>query len=399
MKQYLHILVFMVLSITSAAQPLAPCSGYLATVDESTQKIVLSWHRSTDINAVGYHICTGEERCLEYHIIDDIDDTSYICDDHSPLERHLYKLHVRGINDDGTPAASELTPHFGNMVLTAEVPECETDVQASWTPYVGMPSGNPRYTLWVKAEPSDDDYTAIYHTSDPDALHHSFEISDEDIDVWLKVEAEGVGNYHSWSNVVHVTRRTVDHADFIEITSVEYDSILRQVAISCHLDNSFAAHHYTLYRSIDGSPERPLATFSTRESRYTYIDRNINLFDSLHCYKLAVNDACGMNTTYSSMECVVVPTPPPPASAFPNTIVVGDPDNGCFLPALRGLMGNLYELSIYNRMGLLVFHTDNPDEGWTPPQDTPQGVYVYHLRCRFNTGTVKSYSGTVALIK
>ena len=92
-------------------------------------------------------------------------------------------------------------------------------------------------------------------------------------------------------------------------------------------------------------------------------------------------------------------TPPEPATAFPNIIVAGDPDNGRFLPIVQGLMGDLYQLSIYNRHGLLVFRTEDQNEGWTPTADTPQGVYAYHLRCRLNTGYIQNYAGTFALIK
>lgn len=393
MRQCLYTMLLL-LTAAAAAQDVARCTGWLASVDEATQQIVLTWHPSPDSNAWGYHICTGSP-CLNYDTVFGRMDTTYVCADHDPLERHVYRLHVFDSNHN----ASALTPFFGNMVLTATVPECETEVYASWTPYTGMPTGQPRYTLWVRLEPFDEDYDQYYSTADSTALHRSIDISEGVTRVWMKVEAEGEGGYHSWSNVVQAERRTADRASFIEITDIAYDSIERVVSVGCLFDDTFIADHYTLYRSIDGSPMRKLADFSTRQSHYTYTDRNINVYDSLHCYQLGVKDACGMNEQYSHIQCVVVPTPPPPAAAFPNTILCGDPDNGCFRPVLRGLMGNLYELDIYNHMGLLVFSTEDPDEGWTPGGDTPQGVYVYHLRCRFNTGAIKSYTGSVTLIK
>lgn len=372
------------------------CSGWLASVDESTQQIVLSWHPSPDSNVWGYYICAGipEGNCLDYDTVFGRLDTTYICTDHSPLERHLYALHVF----DSANNASALTPRFGNMVLEASVPECETDVQVHWTPYEGMPEGRPVYTLWVRLEPSDDDYDCYYTTSDSNALSYSFEIPEEVTRAWIKVRAEAPGGYRSLSNVVMVERRTIDRAAFLEISDIEYDSINTQVLLSFHLDTAFHADHYTLYRSIDGSPWREIGTFHQENPRYS--DRDINPYDSLHCYQIGVLDACGMNEQYSfPSACVVVPTPPEPATAFPNIIVVGDPDNGCFRPVIRGLMGDLYQLAIYNRAGLLVFRTENQDEGWTPSTDTPQGVYAYHLRCRFNTGYIQSYAGTFAVIK
>ncbi|MBR5093245.1 MAG: gliding motility-associated C-terminal domain-containing protein [Bacteroidales bacterium] len=370
------------------------CPGWVATVDESSQQIVLSWRPSPDSTVMGYHICTGSP-CVDYDTVFGRLDTTYICSDHSPLERHYYGLHVF----DSTLQASAETPFFGNIVLEATVPECETDVQVSWSPYIGMPEGSPLYTLWVRLEPSDDDYDCYYTTSDSSALHHSFEIPEEVTRAWLKVQAEGLGGYRSQSNVVMVERRTVDRASFVEISHIEYDSINTQVLLSCHLDTAFRADHYTLYRSIDGSPWREVGSFSTHNPTYTFADRDINPYDSLHCYQLGVLDACGMNEQYSSTTCLVVPTPPEPATAFPNIIVAGDPDNGCFRPIVLGLMGDLYQLSIYNRHGLLVFRTEDQNEGWTPTADTPQGVYAYHLRCRLNTGYIQNYAGTFALIK
>ena len=393
MKRLIHTLLLL-LPLAATAQDVALCSGWLASVDENTQQIVLSWHPSPDSSAWGYHICTGTP-CIDYDTVYGRMDTSYVCADHSPLEQHTYGLFV--FDSNFNPSA--LTPHFGNMVLTAEVPECETTVEASWTPYVGMPEGRPRYTLWVRLEPFDADYDQYYTTSDSTALSYTFEMPESVTRAWLKVTADGEGGLRSLSNVISVERRTVERASFIEISHVEYDSINTNVLIDCHLDNSFNADYYTVYRSIDGNPIHPIGTFSTPLESYRFTDRNINPFDSLHCYWVGVNDACGMNEKRSPVECVVVPNPPPPGTAFPNVIFAGDPNNSHFLPVMRGLMGNLYELTIYNRQGLQVYHTENQYEGWTPTADTPQGVYVYHLRCRFNTGDIKNYTGTVTLIK
>lgn len=393
MKRYAHILLLL-LPLGLAAQDVAPCSGWMATVDEASQQIVLSWHPSPDSTVWGYHICTGSP-CLDYDTVFGRLDTTYRCIDHSPLTRHTYRLHVFDSNYN----VSALTPHFGNMVLTANVPDCETTVTTAWTPYSAMPAGKPRYTLWVRLEPFDEEYDAYYTTSDSNALHYTFEVPEAVTRAWLKVTAEGTGNYRSLSNVVIVERRTIEQAAFVEISEVTYDSLLNTVSLDFHLDSTFQADHYTLYRSIDGSPWREILTFQTPFSTFRHTDFDINPYDSLHCYQLGVKDACGMNEKYSRTQCVVVPDPPPPAWAFPNIIVAGDSDNGCFLPAMRGMEGDLYELSIYNRFGQLVFRTDNPSSGWTPQASAPQGVYTYHLRCRFNTGAIKSFSGTFALIK
>lgn len=393
MKRWIYILLLLLPSVV-AAQEVSRCTGYLASVDEETQKIVLTWHPSTDSAVAGYNVCTGDP-CLDERTINGSMDTTFVYDSHLATEAHTYCVWVF----DSSGNVSPMTPPFGNMVLSATVPECETAVAVTWTPYIGMPSGDPRYTLWVKLEPFDTDYDSYYYTSDPTALSRDIEFPESVTRIWLKVEAEGTGGYHSWSNVVMVERPTVDSADFIEITGLEYDSITTSIRINCLLDNGFEADHYTVQRSIDGSPWRDRGTFRTRQATYTYVDSDINPYDSLHCYRLVVLDACGMNPKDSPSKCVVVPTPPPPAIAFPNAIVAGSNDNGTFLPKVQGLMGNLYELTIYNRQGLQVFRTEDQNEGWTPSDGIPQGVYAYHLRCRFNTGDIKNYTGTVTLIR
>ena len=166
-----------------------------------------------------------------------------------------------------------------------------------------------------------------------------------------------------------------------------------------NVDDTFPTDTYILWRSIDGSPWRPIASGSEMMALEAYPDYNINPFDSLHCYQLSVRDACGMNERYSPTHCVVLPDPLPPAIAIPNAIVAGDPLNGLFLPVLQGLKGDLYELQIFSRTGLLVYATTDSGAGWRPDATVPQGVYTYRLRCRFNDNRIVTRVGTVLLLR
>lgn len=387
-----HILLLLLLLLPLAAgaqEPVAPVSRWMATVDSASQQIMLRWRPSSDSNTMGYHICTGMP-CVDYDTVFGRLDTTYICLDHSPLETHTYRIHVF----DSARNVSALTPPFGNMVVQAEVPECETSVDIRWNPYTGMPDGQPLYRLQVKLEPFYDHYTDFYTTRDSNALHHSFEMSEAVTRVWLRVVAEGDSGWSAQSNIVAIERRTVDSASVVEIDAAAYDSVDRSVVLQLQTDPDF---EYTLYRSIDGTPWRAIATLDGGTARY--IDRDIDPYDSLHCYQLGVLDACGMNEHYSSTRCVVVPDPPQPAAWFPNIIVVDGSPDGCFRPVLQGLNGDLYELAVYNRSGMLVYQTTDPNAGWTPSDQTPQGAYTYRLRCRYNTESIKTYTGTVLLIK
>lgn len=387
------LLVFLGFAFTAKSQdPVAPCTDWVATVDEITQQIVLRWRPSADSAAMGYHICTGSP-CLDYDTVFGRLDTTYTCVDHSPLEEHTYRLHVF----DTSYNVSALTPSFGNIVLHADIPDCSTFVNASWNAYTGMPEGVGGYRLMVRVEPHDSIYYCYYSAGPDGTLAYSFEIPGNATHVHLMVEAYNtLGTLVSHSNIVSVARQTIDTAAFVEITSVEYDSLNNAIRLHLHTDTSYhGADHHTLWRSIDGSPWRVLATGNWEE----YIDFDINRFDSLHCYQLSVFDACGLNEKFSATACTVVPDPPEPGAAIPNIIIAGDPDNGQFRPQVESLNGDLYELTIYNRNGLQMFATTDPTAAWEPSATVQQGAYTYVLRVRYTTGIIHSYVGTFLVIK
>lgn len=395
----LRMFILMLLPLTALGQaPVAPVTGWLATVDSATQQIVLRWNVSADSAVVGYHICTGssDTGCFDYDTVLGRFDTSYICVDHSPLERHHYRLHAF----DSANNVSELTPFFGNVVLTAEVPACGTSVSAHWNPYEGYwPDsvlGQPNSYIQTLMEPFDTAFIIRQGYTNSVTGEWSDEISEAVTRIWLRVMLLSNRGFRAYSNIVMVERQTVDTALVVNISEIAYDSIHTVIDLTFEVDTGF---EYTLYRSIDGSPWRNMETFHPHQSPFHYSDRTINPYDSLHCYQLEVFDACGLNPRYSTTAWVVVPDPPKPAIAIPNIIVAGDDRNGTFLPKIRGLKGDLYELYIYNRMGLLVYHTTDQDAGWMPPESTPQGAYTYFLRCRYNTNDIKTYAGTVTLIK
>lgn len=374
-----------------AQSPVAPVTGWLATVDSATQLVELRWQPSVDSSILGYHICTGNP-CLDYDTVFGRFDTNYICLDHSPLEQHIYRLHAF----DSAYNVSELTPPFGNIVLQADIPECETTVDTRWTPYTGLPDRSPRYTLQVRFEPFHEGFNDYYTTVDSTALEYSFDIAESVTRMWLRVMATDGNGFRSLSNMVVVERRTIDTATVVDISDLLYDSIHGCNRLVLQVDTAFP---YTLYRSIDGSPWRPIHTFQPTETLYHFSDCDINPYDSLHCYQLGVRDACGMNERYSATRWVVVPDPPDPGIALPNIIVAGDERNGTFRPVVRGLKGDLYQLDIYNRAGLSVYYTEDPEAGWTPDTKVPQGVYTYRLRCRYNNNDIKTYTGTLIIIK
>ncbi len=382
-------------NVLNAQHSVAPVLSWLATVDDS-QRIVLSWSPSTDSATWGYHICSGQP-CLDYDTVFGRLDTSLLCLDHSPLEPHTYRIHVFDSNHN----VSSLTPSFGNMVLSADVPECETVVRATWTPYGAMPSGLGRYMLMVRVEPQDTVFETYYTTDGNGVLGYNFSLPPDATAASLRVAAVSADRrLVSLSNTVSVLRLTADTAAFLDIHSAVFDSLAGAVNLSFRVDTAYhGADSCTLWRSVDGSPWRQLARLPWPPlDRYS--DRSVNRYDSLHCYQLSVPDACGLNPSYSESRCVVVPPPPPPAVALPNIVLAGaDGPNGQFLPVASSLMGDVYELFIYDRRGNLVFATTDPAEAWRPDSGTPQGAYAYSLRLRFADNTIHIYTGTILVAK
>lgn len=378
-----------------AQHPVAPVTDWVATVDEASQQIMLRWRPSADSATMGYHICSGNP-CLDYDTVFHRLDTTYLCLDHDPLERHIYRVHVFDSNYN----VSALTPFFGNMVLTADVPECATTLNASWTPYEGMPTGVGRYSLQVRQEPYEEEYSEYYYTDSAGVLAYNFDMPDGATRVHLKVVAYNHANtLVSQSNVVSVERLTVDSAAFVEISEVEYDSVGANVRVKLHTDTTFHSGRYTLWRSIDGSPWRKVDSLSPAEPYTTYIDHSLHRTGAQHCYQLSVTDACDLNPMYSATRCVVVPEPPEPEVYSPSAIICGDELNGTFLPQVVGWDGELYELTIYTRTGLQLFTTTDSQQGWTPSSSVPQGAYAYVLHVGFLKGVIKTITGTVILLK
>jgi PKD repeat protein len=77
-----------------------------------------------------------------------------------------------------------------------------------------------------------------------------------------------------------------------------------------------------------------------------------------------------------------------------------DPDNEVFYPVISGELLE-YNLRIFNRLGYLVFESNDPAIGWDgyfESQLSPQGVYIWKVRGRFANGKTFLKSGDVTLI-
>lgn len=83
----------------------------------------------------------------------------------------------------------------------------------------------------------------------------------------------------------------------------------------------------------------------------------------------------------------------------------GDDRNERFKPSVLGAAEGYYEFMIFDRWGLLVFRTEDPNEGWTGGMDNsetmlPDGVYVWRLKAKDQFSPEREdLIGTVTLLK
>lgn len=376
----------------AAQRTVARPERWLATVDGPTQQIVVSWSPSADSATLGYHLCTGSP-CLDYDTLFGRLDTLYRCIGQAATEAHLYRLHVF----DSAYNVSPLTPYFGNIVLEAAVPPCDSVAHASWNAYGGMPSGVGRYGLYAQFLPADHGFGLVAEVDSGAPLRHSLLIPAGATEVRLMVSARSRdGRLTSQSNIVSVRRGTSDTARFFFIESAEYLPFEGYAVLSLNLDTAFRAAPYCLQRQRNGGQWQQVAC---GVGPGLYADRGVSLRDTLVRYRLCVTDACGLVEHRSAAMTLRMPPPEEPSAFLPSYVVAGDEHYGSWQPVLHGVRADDYSLHIYNRQGLLVYASAEPLAPWTPDPSLPQGAYTYALRVHYTDNTIHTHVGTILLLK
>jgi gliding motility-associated-like protein len=91
-----------------------------------------------------------------------------------------------------------------------------------------------------------------------------------------------------------------------------------------------------------------------------------------------------------------------PLIYIPNAFHPGGDLNNVFYPSNAFVSTEKYSLDIYNRWGQVVFHSDNPHEGWDGSYKNkmcPEGVYVYRLIAKNGLEADIEKVGSVTLIR
>jgi gliding motility-associated-like protein len=116
-----------------------------------------------------------------------------------------------------------------------------------------------------------------------------------------------------------------------------------------------------------------------------------------------VNFSCGVDTIIKTLyivECDSLTTGCQlqiPTAFTPN----GDDTNDNFYP-LTNCETERYEFAIFNRWGEIIFKTSNQSDKWDGKYkgtDCPVEVYVYFIKYKFPTQTIKNAYGSITLLR
>lgn len=379
--------------------PTADCALRVATVDEPSQQIHLSWHESPDDDIMGYYLCTGSP-CLDYDTVWGRHNTSYVCQDLLPTEPHEFRI----LAFDSCFKASPLTEPYNNIVLTVEGGACSRLITASWRAYRGMPQGVGRYTLFYANDGANTEFQPIATFDTTQTLSFSWQVPDTIFHFRMKVVAENVPQtLQSVSNIVHIDIVIADTAEFIEVSSVAHNTLSGCVDLAFRVDPNFRATDYNLYRREGEGAWHLLAQLPNEGvEQLAYSDCFLPTSDTVCHYRLSVFDSCYLYEKFSATASVLLPSDSESSLFLPNVFVPNDPNNALFCPIGSYLDSEVYEFDIYNRMGLLVFSSSRLGECWDGTycgNPVPQGAYVYRIRYRTNQNREKIVVGTVLLLR
>lgn len=168
---------------------------------------------------------------------------------------------------------------------------------------------------------------------------------------------------------------------------------------SCSKDLAYYTVFYT--PTIDGDFTEIYRTLSPFDT--TFLHQNITTIAG--CYTVNATDSIGNIGAFSTVNCVDIDNCEPyrlPNIFTPN----GDGFNDYFRPFPYDLV-NKIELTIFNRWGVPVFKTEDPDINWDgkdmkSKNDCSDGVYFYVCQVyeqRLSGLTKREIKGTVTIIK
>ena len=378
--------------------PTSPCRLRVATVWDNPEQIHLSWYASPDTDVMGYYICMGNP-CRDFDTVWGRLNTTYSC--HDSIDCHA-EHNFRILAFDSCFQASPLTPYYHNPVLHLTAGHCSRKVHATWNRYINMPDSVGIYILWYRLLGTD---TTLHHKGFAgNACPFSYDLDVDSLDIWA-VEArvaayapgDSLGAESAWERLVFDVG---DTAEYLRITSAEYDDAIPAVSLTFDIDSTFQGHEYHLLRA--SAVDTQFSRIATLSSPAPYTDFDINRTALRYIYRLEVPDICHQRVTYSDTLGVSLPPVDEITAWLPNVIIPGHATCGLFCPYFLSPISSGYSFEVYNRWGERLFRTETITDCWDGTAGgniLPQGTYVYRIRCRHADGSEKIYFGNITIVK
>ena len=169
-------------------------------------------------------------------------------------------------------------------------------------------------------------------------------------------------------------------------------------------DWPMGVNYYNIYLSINGLQNSlPIATVTSSTLGYLHSVIDNYFSDGKFCYIVEAIENSGnpnsfMDTSRSNEVCLTQT----PIIFIPNAFHPGGLYNEVFYCSNAFVSAVDYSFDIYNRWGENVFHTTNPQEGWTGivnGKQAPEAIYIYRLKTKNADGSDLEKVGSVTLIR
>jgi hypothetical protein len=156
-----------------------------------------------------------------------------------------------------------------------------------------------------------------------------------------------------------------------------------------------------LHRSINGQWEQaPVVTLPYGTNTYTDDISAYLSSDGIFCYYVEAVRTGSTASSLSNVECVRKEAKVYVPNAFmPESEIEA---NRTFKPVNVYIDSRDYNLSIYNRVGVKVFETGDPNRGWDGQysgEPQPIGIYAYIIRFRAADGSTFVKTGSITLLR
>ncbi len=170
--------------------------------------------------------------------------------------------------------------------------------------------------------------------------------------------------------------------------------------------NNAILQNYVIYRQ-DGTGAEFLPVGTVDPDVLTFNDSDLAIGASSFCYRIEAkyvaecdNGDSEVQSSYSNNYCIQQSSRLYVPNAFaPNS---GSDVNRLFKPIIVYPNANDYSMLVMNRWGEKVFSTTNIDDGWDGNHKgdlAPQGVYVYIIRMKTESGFLIERKGSVVLVR